>query len=406
MVEPRTLDDVLEGLDDRVNEVEYPEVDTEESESEAEVAEAEAPAEDTLEEPVTEAEAEVADTPVEDPAEEAEVEDAPVAETVEATELPGEPAEEPSDTPEGPLLSPEMVVARHPDGTALTLGELTRGYLRQTDYTEKTQELAGLRQQMMQFEAAQASVLTRLVKSDQATAFLEEHGEPALSLLLRNPGATMEMLNDPAKFEKFHEQYTALEGDPSLSEALVNRETAVQAQQKLNLVTQASAVGKFGRDFASHIGAVAAEFEGEVEGATVDDVSAHFLAMVGITDAHLEAAQTNPLVLAPAFQQLYALFVQRDPTSGQEVVNRDLIRHRFRLLRDMAQTAVAAKETVATEHNEAVKQELAAAAEREAATGEADAPGPEGEKSLGEQILEEGGGLEEFLERNPRLSLG
>lgn len=111
---------------------------------------------------------------------EAETETADEAETEEAE------AEKSEKTPERVTLA---------DGTEVTFDELTKGYMRQSDYTRKTQESANERKRI----ASEAERLERITQTfvDHLAAMVPPEPDPALAL------------RDPGKFTAQKAQYDA-----------------------------------------------------------------------------------------------------------------------------------------------------------------------------------------------------
>jgi len=85
-----------------------------------------------------------------DPDEDQDTEEAPEAEATDDDEEEGEPEEEVTDEEAEPEAEPAVIdddtaVVKLSDGTQVPLADLKSGYLRQNDYTRKTQELANER---------------------------------------------------------------------------------------------------------------------------------------------------------------------------------------------------------------------------------------------------------------------
>lgn len=110
------------------------------------------------------------DTEVEE--DEGDEEAEPEEDTEEEDEEPEEPEEDDEDD-EPVEIDEDTVVFTTPEGEEVTLRELKRGFLREADYTKKTQEVAEQRQQVQQ--AIQAV--------EQHNQTLAEHLEVALSVL-------------------------------------------------------------------------------------------------------------------------------------------------------------------------------------------------------------------------------
>jgi hypothetical protein len=387
-----TLDDVLEDIGDFDPDLEQ---GTDEGTEEAATTEPEAGEAETSEEPSGE---DAEDTPTGEPPTKVEGEEATTVDAESTDESSSEtPTEEDGTTPFEDLAD-ETVVAQLEDGTQVTLGELRQGNLRQSDYTQKTQALAQQGQQVQQAVDLGVQLVGKLFASESARGFLEEHPD-ALQMLLNNPQQTMQLLETPEAFDHFWQQYDVIAQDPNLAQALVDRSQNQQAVQQLDAITRAQAVSRLGRDVAAQIDVMSAEYEG----VDSNQIASYVLSLVGLTPAHMAQAAQNPLLVEQQFSQLYGLLVRRDPATGQEYMDTSVIKDRFTLLKQQADTAAATEAAKQTEHNEAVGEKLTD--ENVPASPSGDAPGTVTADQDWEAFKKGGGTLEDFLDEDPLLGL-
>lgn len=106
-----------------------------------------------------------------------------------------EPEEEPDQTDDEPTMADENAVVRLADGTETTVAELSKGYLRQADFTRKTQEVAETRNRVL----AQAERAQRITDAlvDQLSNFIPDQPDPRLAY------------SDPARFTAQKAQHEA-----------------------------------------------------------------------------------------------------------------------------------------------------------------------------------------------------
>lgn len=113
-----------------------------------------------------------------------------VAEQPAPDEVDGEPEDTPeAETPEEPEAEPKRADATAKvtlaDGTEVTVGELAKGHMRQSDYTRKTQEVAELRQRV-EADASRIESITQAFV-DHLSSMIPD--EPDHGLALRDPAA-------------------------------------------------------------------------------------------------------------------------------------------------------------------------------------------------------------------------
>lgn len=100
------------------------------------------------------------------------------------------------------------------DWQQVDIEELKKGYLRQSDYTKKTQEIADLRKQL----STASSDDDDPVK--QADAFLQERGYLTKEQLKAEQEEFAKKLNEEREFEKIMEQYPQLKAQEAAIKAI------------------------------------------------------------------------------------------------------------------------------------------------------------------------------------------
>lgn len=392
MDNPGTLDNVLEEIDVFDDDLEQGEG---EPTADAEATEVDDSRPVTPEEPSVE---DSEDNPSEEPAGEKETEEPTSKEAESKDESPGEPTEGKGTTPLFEGVDPEAVAYLLPDGTPVTVGEVQQGYLRQSDYTRKTQQIAQQAQQVQMLVQRGTQLVEGLFRSEIARGFLEEHPD-ALNVLLNNPDQTEALLQQPEAFQKFWEQYDLIQQDPNLAQALVDRQQSQQAVQQLEMMQRAQAVSRLGRDVAAQIEAVGQEFEG-VDG---NQVANYVLSLVGLTPQHMAQAMQNPLLVEQQMSQLYGLLVRRDPATGQEYIDTSVIKDRYSLLKAQTDAKAAKAAAEAKKHNEAVSGKMGE--DDLPPSPDGDAPGTGQPDKDWEAFKARGGTLEDFLNDDPLLGV-
>lgn len=111
-----------------------------------------------------------ADTPEEEPAEQDDVEAQAETEEPDEVEAEAEADENPDDEPDEQILDRGEygdVKISMPDGSVTTLKDLSDGYLRQQDYSRKTQELADMRRSLDKQVSEAIAEQTREIEAKQ-----------------------------------------------------------------------------------------------------------------------------------------------------------------------------------------------------------------------------------------------
>lgn len=341
--------------------------------------------------PEPEAEVETATDPVETPdtpeamstEDEGEGEQ-PVAEVeTEATE-----SEEGEDAPARDTPLPdETIVGQDDEGNPITLGELRKGHLRQSDYTRKTTELAEQRRALEARQEAERGLTKLLVTDEYAKEFAELFPQHVESLY-GDPENSLALIQDRDKFAQFVKRVNALDSDPTLAEAYIKAETQQSAEQQLASRVKADEVSQFARTVAGVVDEIGKEFEGVDPNAVMNWLLDTAGADVGRI---MEAANRNdPMYAYDDFAKLAALVVRPDGDSF--VISDTAIRDRFDV--EALRAGKLTKEQQA--HNEKVEEKLAKDPAAPAPTGDAAGSTPEERpkyKSLDEFLNREGGPL-------------
>lgn len=103
---------------------------------------------------------------------------------------------EQSDDDEAPQEAAATAVVKLPDGTETTVGELSQGYLRQADYSRKTQELAESRK-AAKAQAEQVEKVTQTLV-DHISKFIPDEPDPSLAYSNPQQYATQKAQHDAA----------------------------------------------------------------------------------------------------------------------------------------------------------------------------------------------------------------
>lgn len=382
--EKGTFQDVM----DRVLQMEH---DSEFGEGVGELAPVETPAPDPEPDPVVETATDPApqDTPVDKPTEgEGEGAEASAEGETEAgdPEVEGEPAVKAEDTP---LPDDDLVVGQDDEGNPVTLGELRKGNLRQSDYSRKTAELADQRRGLEERQTAERSLTKLLVTDEYAKEFAElfpQHVET----LFEDPENSLALVKDRDKFAEFVKRVNALDSDPSLAEAYVRAESQQSATQQLETRVKADEVSRFARTLAGLVDEV-----GKEEGFAGVDPNAVMNWLMDTAGADvgriLEAADRgDPMHAYDDFAKLAALVVRSDGDTFR--ISDTAIRDRFDVEAMRASKLTAEQ----AEHNKKVEEKLDKTPAAPAATGDPAGDQPVEKpkyKSLDEFLNREGGPL-------------
>jgi hypothetical protein len=290
------------------------------------------------------------DTPEDQPAESDETEDKAPEDTEAKDE--GETAEE-TPAKDTPQLDDEVVAYHDEDGNPVTLGELRKGYLRQSDYTRKRQEEAEAIRRL-ESERETERELARLVATDQyAREFVELFPNHA-DRLFKDPQSAIELIKDRSSFEAFVKRVNALDDDPELAQAYIDSKTNQSARQELDNRVAADEVRSFGQELAKTVTEIGKEFEG----VTPDNVTLWVFKSAGVDPLKVQEAFNSGDTLAVRDDMArVAAFVTRQRGENFEF-NTDLFRDRFEY-ESLRSRQESGKQDA---HNDAVDKQLAAQA--------------------------------------------
>lgn len=408
--EEKRLDEVIDAIEG-ISEEDFGELpDDEEIEEQeaAEETEEDSAEEDNLSTDPDEDESRP-DNPEEDPD---EADDSEADEADEAEEPEGEEEDEPEESPgeededeEGDeadeLPGDDLVVGYDDDGEPYTLRDLKNGNLRRADYTQKTMDLSEREKALEQREQERASLTTELLKREETRQFLNENPE-ALEALLEDPEETRQLISDPDAFSEFWSRWEVVKDDPELQEALTSKRKNEAADEVLDQRRDAKYVRDLGRDLARAVAVVASDYDHGEE--LADDVSRYVMQLGGLTpEEFVKAAQNDPGSLRDSFETLERLFVQEDDRG--EFISVEIIKDRFDHLSQLADREREEEEQEKDEHNKKVEKEIEEEENRPPATpSDASPAGKKPDKRLVDEIKEQGGSLEDFLENSPILS--
>jgi hypothetical protein len=313
--EAETKEEVPEPVDEESSTVEgeaepqSEEAPTDEPESEVPEGEAEPSKEEPVEEPKAEESAEEASE--EEPAEEEE----PAARLIEL-----------------------------PTGEQVPEEELVNGFMRQSDYTRKTQALADQRRQLEQQQAGVVDVIRAMTNDESLKAFVVAHPE-ALPLLVQRPDEVRAMLGSPEKVEQFWKDYEAIENSPTLAKRFL--ESPEEARQEAAFEEHLKIAVASAQYFEEAVSEIAKEYEGADA------------AELGRYIGQLSNMPANPSQqeYVEAMGRVYSLLVMQDPVEGP-VLREDFIRRQLKLQVDGKRLEQEAATRKAQSHNEEVDEAL------------------------------------------------
>jgi hypothetical protein len=132
------------------------------------------------------------------------------------------------DEPEAPQEAAETAVVKLPDGTETTVGELSQGYLRQSDYSRKTAELAESRK-AAKAQAEQVEKVTQTLV-DHISRFIPDEPDPSLAYSNPQQYATQKAQHDAAV-----QQFQAL---LATKDEASQAKTGIDAEERQRLVQE------------------------------------------------------------------------------------------------------------------------------------------------------------------------
>ena len=276
------------------------------------------------------------------------------------------------DDSEGTETEPEEEVEEQlfelPTGEKVPAEELVRGYLRQSDYSRKTADLAQQRQATEQEVVGLTSLVQEAVKDPTMRDFLSAHPD-AMGYLIENPDATRALLGRETEIKKFWREFEIISEDPEIAERFLKQpEKTVQQVDRQAQFNQAL---QFAKSFDETISEVVQEFEG-VE---ASDVSAHFGQLIGAEKgAGLGADQ-----FIGAMERLWNISVTQG-RDGRPAFRRDIIKREAQRLADLNAARETAEEAKKRKHNEAVDAALNNEEAPPATPGSGTSPAPAEEK--------------------------
>jgi hypothetical protein len=363
------------------------------------------PVEEDVVEEVTdkESKAAVTDQPADEPAvepdeaaAEAEVSDEPEAEKeqdidAESTEAEAEADAEPAlEAPDGyrwvdGRLVAEIVV----DGARdeVDAEEVRKGYMRQADYTRKTQRLAEREKSVTEALADQRSLYGEIMGHDRAKEWIEEQPD-VLEHLLNDPTATRRLLNNRRELEATIADLTLMRDRPEVAKAYLDSSTDPDAAATVDgaregeqLRAEAENLTNFAYAIDEQVASFAKEEYGEeMSQEDVDSVLTYLSSSVGGFDQ-----KSDPNVILTGLKRLGHVLVNPQGTDWDMT----LVRDRFEAIKAQRTQAEAAEKSAVDEHNEAVDAELSEQSGRAPATPAGEGAAAEAEKSVKRESLED-----------------
>lgn len=335
----------------------------EESPEVADKPEAEPELEEESEEDVTDdlPEGEATDEPEPEPEEpEGEPSDEGDLEDVD-TEVDEEP--EIPDLPEGFEIKDGQIVAKVDGDEDVPAEELRKGYLRQADYTRKTQELARQREQLSEARQGTQELVRDLNAHDDMREFLSENPD-ALEYLVQDPDGARHLLRNREDFEAFKDDYRVLQENPRLAEAYLKTEDEQEAQSRLQQERVKRNVVNFTNELDRGIEYVAQheEFADHIDESDVEEVRQYVLNLAGFDES------SSPEEIVNGVQKLANVFV----TPDGEQLDMQLVIDRFEAIKNRKMSQEEQELAEEEEHNEKVDEALEEQKDRPPSTPEGD----------------------------------
>jgi len=324
------------------------------------------------------------DNPDVDPNESTDAEEAEV-ETEGETEPEGD-AQEPevdepapdteAETDEDDQQIPEdlTVEVQTPDGVQeVTLEELRRGYMRQADYTRKTQEVSEERNRLAESAQSRSQLAREMGNNAAMRDFLSKHPE-AVSYLMQDPDATRALIQQgESEIKAFAEDYETLIENPRLAERFEDREPE-EASEELQQQRRMQAITTVTQSLDNAIDQIGQEFS-DVD---ADDVAEYVMELGGVPYDQQEPAFQDVFA---GVQRLYKMFFIND---GEQVsLDTRMIRKEFERQQKLAAVEQKRQDSEADRHNERVEAELERQGQDDdeiTATPEGDSPGQKPER--------------------------
>ncbi len=286
-------------------------------------------------------------------------------------------AEEEPTAPEGYVFVDGVLFAEIvQDGETIqvSLEDLRKGNMRQADYTRKTQQLSGYREEVVAALADQRALDGELVQHDGMREFLTEHPD-AREFLLEKPDATRRLMRNAKEFEAFTEDFALLRGNANLAKAYLagddaTVETGRQEQQEQEANQQ---LVEFANELDVAIDRYAAheDFKEHVSDEDVQGIKNYLMHDLGGFNAQSSAEE-----MGVGIRRLAGIFITPD---GSQLDMR-LVLDRMESIKSRKTLAATREKEAADEHNQQVDAELAAAGKRAPGTPDGGAPGIAPEK--------------------------
>jgi hypothetical protein len=308
---------------------------------------------------------------------EAEGADEPKA---ESEGIEAEPGAEPvvEDEPEPQLTAPEGYLWKDGqlfaeiivDGQKYEVPaeEARKGYMRQADYTRKTQAVAEHEKEVAAALTDQRDLVNEMQEIDVVREFIAQYPD-ATGFLLDKPDDARRLLRNRREWDAFAEDYKLMAGNPKLAKAYLDSSTDPEAastvaeeRESAQLQREAENLTNFAYNLDNAVANLAKEeFDGAVDEADVESVLSYLSGTIGGFNA-----QSRPEEVLSGMRKLATVCVTRDGNAFDLTLARD----RFEAIKAGKERSEAAKRTEVEEHNESVDAELAEQKKRAPATPE------------------------------------
>ena len=339
--------------------------------------------EETVEDPVVEP----PETPADEP-EEPEEPEAPEAEPeaegadepeAEAEGIDAEPKAEPpvEDEPKPELEAPEGYLWKDGqlfaeiivDGQKYEVPaeETRKGYMRQADYTRKTQAVAEHEKEVAAALTSQRELMGEMQENDVVREFIAQYPD-ATGFLLDKPEDARRLLRNRREWDAFAEDYKLMAGNPKLAKAYLDSSTdpkaaeTVQAERdEVQLQREAENLTNFAYNLDNAVAKLAKEEFDSIDEADVESVLTYLSGQIGGFDA-----KSTPQAVMSGLRKLATVVVKPDGSDWDLSLARD----RFAAISAGKERTEAAKKSEVEKHNESVDAELAEQKKRAPATPE------------------------------------
>jgi hypothetical protein len=246
--------------------------------------------------------------------------------------------------------------------------EARKGYMRQADYTRKTQAVSEHEKDVAAALTDQRALISEMQESDVVREFLAQYPD-ATGFLLDKPDDARRLLRNRREWDAFAEDYKLMAGNPKLAKAYLDSSTDPEAaatvqgeRDEAQLQREAENLTKFAYSLDQVVADLAKrEYGDTIDETDVESVLSYLSGTIGGFDA-----KSRPEEVLAGMRKLSTIVVNRDGTDW----DLSLVRDRFAAISAGKERAEAVKKSEVEKHNESVDAELAEQKKRAPATPE------------------------------------